>query len=58
MACCVLLVQIVARQVVAEAEKSKEEVAATYRQRWEAEQAALQAETEGLKQVGTAGCTE
>lgn len=43
--------QIVARQVVAEAEKSKEEIAATYRQRWEAEQAALQAETERLRQV-------
>eukprot|EP00878_Enallax_costatus_P016264 GHUV01017061.1.p1 GENE.GHUV01017061.1~~GHUV01017061.1.p1 ORF type:complete len:702 (+),score=287.51 GHUV01017061.1:1505-3610(+) len=43
--------QIVARQVVAEAEKSKEEVAATYRQRWEAEQAALQAETERLRQL-------
>lgn len=44
--------QIVARQVAAEAEKTKEEVVAEYRQRWEAEQGALQAEAERLKQVG------
>jgi hypothetical protein len=44
--------QVVARSVAAEAERTHEEVAAEYRQRWEGEQATLQAETERLKQVG------
>jgi hypothetical protein len=43
--------QVVARSVAAEAERTREEVAAEYRQRWEGEQATLQAETERLKQV-------
>jgi hypothetical protein len=43
--------QVVARSVAEEAERTREEVAAEYRQRWEGEQATLQAETERLKQV-------
>lgn len=46
--------QVVARTVAAEAEKTKEEVAAGYRAKMEHEQAALQAETERLSQVGKA----
>jgi uncharacterized protein YlxW (UPF0749 family) len=46
--------QVVARTVAAEAEKTKEEVAAGYRAKMDLEQAALQTETERLRQVGTA----
>jgi hypothetical protein len=48
----------IARDLGAEAEKSKDELEAKYRKQWEAEHKKMVAETEALKQVRTLNANE